>query len=70
MGDQRRRSKSRGCQKEQEEQEGVEEEEGEVCGRVYTERAWPLLAVHPVGRGREVGGREEKQGWGRRRCRR
>ena len=46
MGDQRRRSKSKGCQKEQEEQEEGEEEE-EVCGRIYTEWAWPLLRVHP-----------------------
>lgn len=54
MGDQRRRSKSKGCQKEQE-----EDEEGEVCGRVYTERAWLLLRVHS----KEGGGRGGA-GWG------
>lgn len=56
MGDQRRRSKSRGCQKEQEEQRRGEEEE--VCGRVYTVWAWPLLTVHP---GERKGGREGKE---------
>lgn len=55
MGDQRRRSKSKGCQKEQEEQEKGGEEE-EVCRRVYTEGAWPLLTVYP-GRGGEKRGR-------------
>lgn len=42
MGDQRRRSKSRGCQKEQE--EGEERVGG--CVRVYTEWVWPLFTVH------------------------
>lgn len=50
MGDQRRRSKSRGCQK-----EGVEE-----CGRGYIEWAWPLSTVQPgeregEGKGGEAG---------------
>lgn len=49
MGDQRRRNKSRGCQKEQ------EEDEEEVCGRVYTEWLWHLLTVHP---GEREGGRK------------
>lgn len=58
MGDQRRRSKSKGCQKEQEEQEEQEEgEEEEECGRVYTEGAWPLLTVHSGKRG---GGRRTR----------
>lgn len=39
MGDQRRRSKSRGCQKEQ--VEGGERVG--VCGQVYTEWVWSLF---------------------------
>lgn len=63
MGDQRRRSKSKGCQKEQ-----VEGEEGEVCGWVYTERAWLLLRVHSrEGTGAEGGHRRRTTGEG---CRR
>lgn len=62
MGDQRRRSKSKGCQKEQE-----EGEEEEVCGQAYTEWAWPLLTVHSGGRAEEgEGGRREKQVQGQR----
>lgn len=60
MGDQRRRSKSRGCQKGQEEQR--EDEEESVCRQVYTEWAWPLLTIHP---GEREGGRTgEKAGTG------
>lgn len=54
MGDQRRRSKSGGCQKEQEEGE----ERVGMCVQVYTEWVWPLFTVHS----RERGGGVE--GWG------
>lgn len=60
VGDQRRRSKSKGCQKEQE--KGGEEEE--VWRKVYSEWAWALLTVHP-GKGGESKGKEKQgKGWG------
>lgn len=63
MGDQRRRSKSGGCQKEQEEGE----ERVGMCVQVYTEWVWPLFTVHSRerGRGRGRGGYEDRGGRGR-----
>lgn len=60
MGDQRRRSKSRGCQKEQE--EGEERVGG--CVRVYTEWVWPLFTVHS-GEGKRGQAGDEDGGGGR-----
>lgn len=53
MGDQRRRSKSGGCQKEQEEGE----ERVGMCVQVYTEWVWPLFTVHS---GERRWGRDEE----------
>lgn len=68
MGDQRRRSKSGGCQKEQEEGE----ERVGMCVQDYTEWVWPLFTVHSRERGRGWGvgrgGYEDRGGGEGARC--
>lgn len=66
MGDQRRRNKSRGCQKEWEDQEEGEERVGGYM-QVYTEWVWPLFTDHSGER--ERGDKQETRA-GDGRCRR
>lgn len=63
MGDQRRRNKSRGCQKEWEDQEEGEERVGGYM-QVYAEWVWPLFTVHSGKGGRGGASRRRGQGMG------
>lgn len=66
VGDQRRRNKSRGCQKEWEDQEEGEERVGGYM-QVYTEWVWPLFTVHS---GERKSGDKQETRAGNRECRR